>query len=180
MFKLSTGKYVAPQVIENIFKESPFVDQLFVVGEKEKFVAAIISPDFEYLNTWAVKHGIIFRDTYELIKKPKVIQRFQEEVDRLNKRLAHHEQIKKFALTCRKWAPETGELSPTLKLKRKYLKKLYKAKLDYLYGYTDDPGDLGLERHDNELSISSMPMPPENLVDQNDAADEIMKEDDDN
>ena len=164
MFKLSTGKYVAPQVVENIFKESPFIDQLFVVGEKEKFVAAIISPDFEYLIAWAVKNGIIFRDTQELIKHPKVIERFQQEIDKYNKRLGRHEQIKKFALTCRKWTPETGELSPTLKLKRKYLKQLYKAKLDYLYGYTDDPGDLGLRKDDDLLSISSMPNPPENTV----------------
>ncbi len=164
MFKLSTGKYVAPQVVENIFKESPFIDQLFVVGEKEKFVAAIISPDFEYLIGWAVKNGIIFRDTQELIKHPKVIERFQQEIDKYNKRLARHEQIKKFALTCRKWTPETGELSPTLKLKRKHLKQLYKAKLDYLYGYTDDPGDLGLRKDDDLLSISSMPNPPENTV----------------
>ena len=176
MFKLSTGKYVAPQVIENIFKESPFIDQLFVVGEKEKFVAAIISPNFEYLNAWAVKHGIIFRDAYELIKHPKVIDRYQEEVDKFNKRLAHHEQIKKFALTCRKWTPETGELSPTLKLKRRYLKKLYKAKLDYLYGYTDDPGDLGVRKQDEDLSISSMPTPPENLVDQDKTNDELMRD----
>ncbi len=175
MFKLSTGKYVAPQVVENIFKESPFIDQLFVVGEKEKFVAAIISPDFEYLNTWAVKHGIIFRDNQELIKHPKVIERFQQEVDRLNKRLAHHEQIKKFALTCRKWTPETGELSPTLKLKRRYLKQLYKAKLDYLYGYTDDPGDLGLCKDEQTLSISSMPEPPENIV----KPDDSLSHDDD-
>ncbi len=175
MFKLSTGKYVAPQAVENIFKESPFIDQLFVVGEKEKFVAAIISPDFEYLNTWAVKHGIIFRDAQELIKHPKVIERFQQEVDRLNKRLSHHEQIKKFALTCRKWTPETGELSPTLKLKRRYLKQLYKAKLDYLYGYTDDPGDLGLRKDEQMLSISSMPQSPENFA----KPDDSLSSDDD-
>ena len=143
IFKLDTGKYVAPQVIENIFKESPFIDQLFIVGEKEKFVAAIIAPNFEYLNGWAFKNGIIFRDAQDLVKNPKVIRRFQEEVDKYNKRLSHHEQIKKFELTCRRWATETGELSPTLKLKRRYLKKLYKTKLDYIYGYTDDPGDLG-------------------------------------
>lgn len=175
MFKLSTGKYVAPQVVENIFKESPFIDQLFVVGEKEKFVAAIISPDFEYLIAWAVKNGIIFRDTQELIKHPKVIERFQQEIDKYNRRLGRHEQIKKFALTCRKWTPETGELSPTLKLKRKYLKQLYKAKLDYLYGYTDDPGDLGLRKEDDLLSISSMPNPPENTV----TPDDSTKSDDD-
>lgn len=144
IFKLDTGKYVAPQVVENIFKESDLIEQLLVVGEKEKFVAAIIAPNFEYLNGWAFKNGIIYRDAHDLIKNPKVIQRYQQEVDLYNKRLSHHEQIKKFELTCRRWTPETGELSPTLKLKRRFLKKLYKVKLDHIYGYTDDSGDLGL------------------------------------
>ena len=144
MFKLSTGKYVAPQVLENIFKESPFIEQLFVVGYKEKFVAGIICPNFEYLNGWAFTNGIIYRDAHDLIKNPKVIARFQKEVDTLNKRLSHHEQVKKFELTCRNWTVETGELSPTLKLKRRYLRELYKVKLDHIYGYTDQNGDLGL------------------------------------
>ena len=153
IFKLDTGKYVAPQVIENIFKESPLIEQLFVVGAGEKFVAAIIAPSFEYLNGWAFKNGIIFRDAHDLIKNKKVIARFQEEVDFFNKRLSHHEQIKKFALTCRRWTPETGELSPTLKLKRKYLKEVYKVKLDYIYGYSDDPGDLGVR----DQTLSNIP-----------------------
>lgn len=162
MFKLSTGKYVAPQVVENIFKESPMIDQLIVVGETEKFVAAIISPDFEYLNGWAFKNGIIYRDAKELIKNLKVVERYQEEVDKFNERLAHHEQIKRFDLTCRKWTPETGELSPTLKLKRKLLKQIYKAKLDFIYGYSTDPGDLGLrEINPMSIGISHIPEPPE-------------------
>ncbi|MEA3450824.1 MAG: long-chain fatty acid--CoA ligase, partial [Bacteroidota bacterium] len=138
------GKYVAPQVLENVFKESPFIEQLLVVGFNEKFVAGIICPSFEYLNGWAFTNGIIYRDAHELINKKRVIERFQKEVDELNKRLSHHEQIKKFLLTCRDWTVETGELSPTLKLKRNYLKKKYKVKLDFIYGYTEDSGDLGM------------------------------------
>jgi len=156
IFKLSTGKYVAPQVLENTFKESPFIEQLFVVGFNEKFVAGIICPNFEYLNGWAFTNGIIYRDAHELINKKRVIDRFQKEVDELNKRLSHHEQIKKFALTCRDWTVETGELSPTLKLKRNYLKEKYKVKLDFIYGYSDDPGDLGIPNDNIDNAIDDV------------------------
>jgi len=144
IFKLSTGKYVAPQIVENRFKESPLIEQILVVGEGEKFAAAIISPNFHYLHGWCFKNGVKFRDNVDLIRHPKVLARYQEEIDRINKTLGRHRQIKKFALTCREWSTETGELSPTLKLKRNQLKKVYKVKLDNLYGYTDDYGDLGL------------------------------------
>ncbi|MBN2638522.1 MAG: long-chain fatty acid--CoA ligase [Bacteroidales bacterium] len=144
IFKLSTGKYVAPQIVENIFKESPLIEQILVVGEGEKFAAAIISPNFHYLHGWCFKNNIKFRDNTDLIHNEKVRQRYQEEIDKINPGLGRHRQIKKFELTCREWTPETGELSPTLKLKRIYLKKLYKIKLDHIYGYTESMGDLGL------------------------------------
>jgi len=143
MFKLSTGKYVAPQAVENIFKESNFIEQIMVVGAGEKYAAAIICPSFEYLHDWCSIHKIKFRDNKDLIQNPKVIARFQQEVDKLNKRLGRHEQLKKFELTCQEWLPETGELSPTLKVKRRFLKEKYKIKLDRMYGYTDDPGHVG-------------------------------------
>ncbi len=144
IFKLSTGKYVAPQIIENVFKESPLIEQILVVGEGEKFAVAVISPNFHYLHGWCFKNSVKFRDNAEVVRHPKVLARYQEEVDRINKTLGRHRQIKKFALTCREWSTETGELSPTLKLKRNQLKKVYKIKLDNLYGYTEDHGDLGL------------------------------------
>ena len=146
IFKLSTGKYVAPQLVENKFKESPFIDQLMVVGEGEKFAAAIISPDFEILHKWAANNKVTYRDNVDLIENPKVLDRFQKEVDRINVTLGRHRQVKKFALTCKPWTTDTGELSPTLKLKRKQLKKTYKKKLDYLYGYSDDPGHLVVKK----------------------------------
>jgi len=142
IFKLTTGKYVAPQLVENKFKESPFIDQLMVVGEGEKFAAAIISPDFEVLHKWASNNNITYRDNVDLIENPVIIERYQKEVDRINATLGRHRQVKKFALTCKPWTTDTGELSPTLKLKRKQLKKTYKKKLNYLYGYSDDPGHL--------------------------------------
>ncbi len=149
IFKLSTGKYVAPQVVENKFKESQFIDQIMVVGQGEKYAAAIICPAFPFLHGWCFKHDIKFRDNVDLIKNPKVIERYQKEVDRINKLLGRHRQIKKFELTCQEWSPETGELSPTLKLKRRYLKEKYKVKLDRLYGYTDESGDV-IDRNEKD------------------------------
>ncbi len=135
IFKLSTGKYVAPQMVENKFKESSFIEQLMVVGAGEKYTAAIISPSFEYLHGWCFKNKIKFRDNTDLIKKEKVLERYQKEIDRLNEGLGRHEQIKKFALTPDEWSTENGELSPTLKLKRKIVKEKYRAEFDSLYGY---------------------------------------------
>lgn len=140
IFKLSTGKYVAPQVIENIFKESQFIEQIMVVGANEKFTAAIINPSFHFLNGWAHLHQVKFRDSKELIQLPKVIARYQEVVNQINEKLSPHEQIKKFELTCTEWTTESGELSPTLKLRRNIVKQKYKAQFNRLYGYTDIHG----------------------------------------
>ncbi len=140
IFKLSTGKYVAPQVVENIFKESAFIEQIMVVGEKEKYAAALICPAFEFLHNWCARHNITFNDNKDLIEIPEVIERYQREIDEINKRLGRHEQIKKFELVAHEWTPETGELSPTLKVKRRFLKEKYMKKLDKLYGYTDGSG----------------------------------------
>ncbi|OYT17091.1 MAG: long-chain fatty acid--CoA ligase [Bacteroidetes bacterium 4572_77] len=143
IFKLSTGKYIAPQLIENIFKESAFVEQIMIVGEGEKYAAAIICPSFEFLHNWCSKHHITYRDNKDLIQLPKIIERYEEEVKKINLTLGHHRQVKKFELTCQEWLPETGELSPTLKVKRKFIKEKYKVKFDRIYGYTDDTGHVG-------------------------------------
>ena len=140
IFKLSTGKYVAPQIVENRFKESSFIEQIMVVGEGEKYAAAIICPAFHFLHIWCNRYGIKYRDNKDLIQNPKVIERYQEEVDKINKTLGTHRQVKKFELTCNEWTPETGELSPTLKVKRKFLKEKYRIKFDRLYGYIDKSG----------------------------------------
>lgn len=144
IFKLSTGKYIAPQVVENRFKESNFIDQIMVVGENEKFASAIICPSFEFLHGWCFKNNITFRDNKDLIQIPEVIARFQQEVDKINGGLGQYRQLKKFELTCQEWLTETGELSPTLKVKRKFLKEKYKTKLDRLYGYTEEDGNIGI------------------------------------
>lgn len=143
IFKLSTGKYVAPQVVENKFKESNFIEQIMVVGADEKYAAAIICPSFEFLHDWCSIHNIKYRDNLDLVQIPKVLERFQQEIDELNQSLSRHEQLKKFEITCQEWLPDTGELSPTLKVKRRFLKEKYKIKLDRMYGYTDELGHVG-------------------------------------
>jgi long-chain acyl-CoA synthetase len=119
IFKLSAGKYIAPQMLENKFKESPFIENIMVIGENEKFASAIISPNFNHLHFWASKHKVHFRDNTFLIAHPQMIARMQKEIEKFNKDLAAHEQIKRFRLVVDEWTPQTGELSPTLKLKKK-------------------------------------------------------------
>ena len=140
IFKLSTGKYIAPQVAENIFKESSFIEQIMVVGANEKYAAAIISPAFHFLHGWCAIHNVKFQDNKDLIQHPKVIERYQKEIDKINENFGSHRQLKKFELVCQEWTPETGELSPTLKVKRRFLKEKYRIKLDRLYGYTEESG----------------------------------------
>lgn len=133
IFKLSSGKYIAPQVIENKLKESFFIENAMVIGENEKFASALISPNYEFLHNWAGIHGIRFRDNMELIRKPEVIARFQKEVNEINKTLGQTENVKRFRLVVEEWSPQTGELSPTLKLKRKVLQEHYKDVLNEIY-----------------------------------------------
>lgn len=133
MFKLSSGRYIAPQVIENKFKESFFIEQIMVIGENQKYASALISPNFSYLHNWATHHHISFRDNLELVKKQKVIQVFQHEVNRMNAFFGQTEQIKRFRLVCDEWTPQTKALSPTLKLRRKFLYDKYDQIISEIY-----------------------------------------------
>lgn len=133
MFKLSSGKYIAPQVIENKLKESVFIEQVMVIGENQKFASAIISPDFNFLHNWAMRHGIDFRDNNELIQHPLVVARYQRVVNEMNNQLGQTEQIKRFRLVQEEWTPNTGELSPTLKLKRKFLTQRYEQIIEEIF-----------------------------------------------
>ncbi len=133
IFKLSTGKYVMPQLIENILKESIYIEQAMVVGHNEKFVGALISPNFEYLHDWAADKKIHYHDNKHLVEQEVVIEKYQEEVERMNKKLGKTQKVKKFQLVCEEWSPDNGELSPTLKLKRKFVKAKYKWRINQIY-----------------------------------------------
>lgn len=143
MFKTSSGKYIAPQAIENLLKESFFIEQVMVVGENEKFASALLLPNFEYLHVWAHDNKIHFRDNPELITLPKVLKQFQKEVDVYNKQLGKHEQIKRFRLVWEDWNSHTGELSPTLKLRRRVLYKKYAPVLREIYAYQEGEENRG-------------------------------------
>ncbi len=138
IFKMSNGKYIAPQVIENKLKNSNFVEQVMIIGENEKFASALISPDFNYLHFYASKHKIHYRDNVALINDPEVIKKYQGEIDNLNKTLSEYECIKRFRLVCEEWSQETGELSPTLKLKRNVIKKKYASVIDEIYMHQEE------------------------------------------
>ena len=143
MFKLSSGKYIAPQSIENLLKESNFIEQAMVVGENEKFASALVLPNFEYLHHWAYEQKIHFRDNPELITLHKVTAQFQREVVKINKQLGKHEEIKRFRLVWENWNYTTGELSPTLKLKRRMLYRKYADTLRDIYGYSSGEENRG-------------------------------------
>jgi long-chain acyl-CoA synthetase len=125
MFKTSGGKYVAPQLLENRFKQSRFIEQIMVVGEGEKMPAALIQPDFVFLRDWAKKHQLAYSSDAEMIKDQMVLDRFQKEVDSANESFAKWEKVKEFRLTPEIWSIEEGHLTPTMKLKRKAIKAIY-------------------------------------------------------
>ena len=133
LFKTSGGKYVAPQVIENKFKESDFIEQIMVVGEGEKYISAIVVPNFTYLHNWCSYKKINFSNHEKLIKKQEIIDRYAEEIEKFNEFFGQVEKIKKFRLTATEWTPENGYLSPTLKLKRRLLLKEYKKTIEEIY-----------------------------------------------
>tara|TARA_R110002049_G_scaffold329_9_gene1846 strand:+ start:2947 stop:4719 length:1773 start_codon:yes stop_codon:yes gene_type:complete len=135
MFKTSGGKYVAPQLLENRFKQSRFIEQIMVVGESEKMPAALIQPDFEFVRNWAKMHNVDVGDNQNLVKNEKVIARIQEEVDSANESFAKWEKVKQFRLTPVVWSISEGHLTPTLKLKRKIVKQIFIDLYNDIYGH---------------------------------------------
>ncbi len=133
IFKTSGGKYVAPQALENIFKGSPFIEQIMVVGEGKKFVSALIVPSFNYLKTWMQLHNLSFTSNEEAIKNAEVLKKYQSVVDELNQQFNHVEQIKKFELLPAEWSLDTGEMTPKMSLKRKVVLEKFKDVIERIY-----------------------------------------------
>lgn len=136
MFKTSGGKYIAPQMIENAMKQSRFIEQIMVTGEGEKMPGAFIQPNFEFVKEWAKIHKITLGSTdKEISQNADVIKRIDEEVESINKKFGHWEQVKRFELTPDVWSIDGGQLTPTLKLKRKIIKEIYKDLYAKIYGH---------------------------------------------
>ena len=134
IFKTSGGKYVAPQVLENKLKESRFIEQVMVIGENRKFPSALIVPSFAFLKDYCALKGIPYTSNEQVIRDERVIERFKKEVDRVNAGHGHWEQVKKIALMPTEWSIERGELTPTMKLRRKEIMSRCAAEVEHIYG----------------------------------------------
>lgn len=133
IFKTSGGKYVAPQVLENKMKESLYIEQMMVVGESQKFPAALIVPEFIAIRDWCKTQGIEYTSDVEMVKNQQVLKLIFGEIARFNKDFAPYEQVKKFTLLATPWTIEGGEITPTLKPKRKIVTNKYKDVIDGMY-----------------------------------------------
>jgi len=138
IFKLSSGKFIAPQKLETKIKESLCVDQVMVVGESEKFASAIISPNIPFIKEWCTKNNLEFTSKEEIINKPEIYALIQEDIKLFNKSFSKSERLLRFKLVPDEWSPNTGELSPTLKLRRRYISEKYKPLIDQIYGKQSD------------------------------------------
>ena len=134
IFKTSGGKYIAPQNIENMLKQSRFIEQAMVVGEGEKMPGAFIQPNFSFLREWAKRHNIQVDKTNEdLVENKMIRERLGKEVDKINKKLGKWEQIKVYDFTPDEWSIEAGHLTPTLKLKRRIIIEKYRHMYNKFY-----------------------------------------------
>jgi long-chain acyl-CoA synthetase len=133
IFKTSGGKYVAPQPIENKMKESPFIEQMMVVGAEQKFAGALIVPNIVNLKDWCAKNQVKDGAISQMLRDPKVLELFKNIVEDFNQQFNHVEQVKKFELLDSEWTIEGGELTPTLKLKRKVIMEKYRDAIERIY-----------------------------------------------
>jgi long-chain acyl-CoA synthetase len=133
IFKTSGGKYVAPSPIENKMKENHFIEQMMVVGSERKFTAALIVPSYTHLKPWCKENDISFSSNKELIKDARVVALYQSIINTYNPEFNHVEQVKKIILLPDEWSIESGELTPTGKMKRKVITEKYKTEIDKMY-----------------------------------------------
>jgi long-chain acyl-CoA synthetase len=134
IFKTAGGKYVAPQVIENKMKESVFIEQMIVVGNGRKFVSALIVPALPHVRKYLEEKGMKTPTTNEeLVRIPEVVDLVQKQVEKYNQLFGHVEQVKKFALLPHEWTIDTGELTPSIKIKRKVIEQKFAGEIDKMY-----------------------------------------------
>ncbi|MBO8159246.1 long-chain fatty acid--CoA ligase [Thermosyntropha sp.] len=133
LFKTSGGKYIAPQHIETLLIEDYYIEQAVAIGDNRKFVSALIVPAFEPLKEYAKSQGIEFKNNEELVQNPRIIEFYQKRIDELTKDLGQVEKIKKFTLMPREFTQENGEITPTLKIRRKVINEKYRSIIDNMY-----------------------------------------------
>ena len=133
LFKTSNGKYIAPQMIESKLLVDKYIDQICIIADQRKFVSALIVPVYSLLEEYAREHGIAFDSREQLCKDERIIKMMYERIDTLQQQLAHYEQVKRFTLLPHHLSMEKGELTNTLKIKRRVLNENYKAEIDAMY-----------------------------------------------
>ena len=133
MFKTAFGKYIVPTHVESIFAEDSLIDNIMVVGENKKFAAALIVPNFADLRSWCAKKGIAYTTNEEMIKHPDVLKKYKKVADQKNATLGETERVMKFALMDYEWGVSTGELTPTLKLKRRFITEKHAELIESLF-----------------------------------------------
>jgi long-chain acyl-CoA synthetase len=133
LLKTSGGKFIAPQPIENKLKANTVVGQAALIGDRQKFASVLISPNFAALESWAKQNGVTTRDHAELVKDPKVQKMYEDVVAQVNTSLAHFESIKKVGVVPDEWSVEGGEMTPSLKLKRRIITEKYKDQIAAFY-----------------------------------------------
>ena len=133
LFKTSNGKYIAPQAIETKMVVDRYIDQISIIADERKFVAALIVPDYKLVEKYAADKGIQYASMAELLKNDAIMELFKERIDTLQQQFAHYEQIKKFTLLPEPFSMAKGELTNTLKIKRSVLNKNYAAEIEAMY-----------------------------------------------
>ncbi|MET1055304.1 MAG: long-chain fatty acid--CoA ligase [Pedobacter sp.] len=138
IFKTAGGKYIAPQILENKYKESTLIEQIMVLGENRKFPSALIVPNFAALKLWCEHKGIAYTTKEEIIRDAQVIEKFNQEIINGSVEFGKWEQVKRFALLAKEWSIEGGEFSPKLSLKRKVILEKNKDLIEKLYKDAED------------------------------------------
>ncbi|CAM4133720.1 long-chain acyl-CoA synthetase [Pedobacter westerhofensis] len=138
IFKTAGGKYIAPQILENKYKESTLIEQIMVLGENRKFPSALIVPNFAALKLWCEHKGITYTSKEEIIRDPQVIEKFNQEIINGSVEFGKWEQVKRFVLLAKEWSIEGGEFSPKLSLKRKVILEKNKDVIEKLYKDAED------------------------------------------
>lgn len=133
IFKTSMGKYISPSLVENKMLESPFINSIMVVGEGQKFAAALIVPNFEQVRVWSKEHDLSFNNDIEMIQNKEVVNLFRKEVDALNKSLGDYERVMRFELLPADFSAEKGEVTSTMKIRRNVIAEHYKTQIETLF-----------------------------------------------
>jgi long-chain acyl-CoA synthetase len=137
LFKTSAGKYIAPNPIESMFLASKYIDQFVLIGDRRMFLTALIVPDFEAVKEYADSHKIPYDKVEDLVRDEQIYKMLDKEMDQFQKKLANYERVRKFVLLDRPFTIESGEITPSLKIKRKYVEERYQDLIEQMYQSLD-------------------------------------------